>query len=86
MLDTLDEAIHNATYQARLSKTILIWYLLGMAIISISMLIVEGKSIWLISVMIVFFVFALFVGKWEQRVFHDRYRDELVAFKEKLIH
>ena len=85
MLDTLEEAIHNASYQARLSKTILVWYLLGIAIISISMLIAEGKPLWLISIMLGFFVLAFFVGKWEQRAFHDRYRDELISLKEKLV-
>ena len=85
MLDTLEEAIHNASYQARLSKTILVWYLLGIAIISISMLIAEGKPLWLISIMLGFFVLAFFVGKWEQSAFHDRYRDELISLKEKLV-
>jgi len=73
MLDVLDEAIHNATYQARLSNTLLIWYLLGLAVISVTMLIFE------------LFGLAFFFGRWEQRCFHDRYRDELITLKEKLL-
>ena len=84
MMDVLDEAIHNATYQARLSKTLLIWYLLGLAIISIIMLIFEGKPWWLIFLMGLFFGLAFFFGRWEQRYFHDRHRDELIALKDKL--
>ncbi|MEM9545264.1 MAG: hypothetical protein AAGA77_04790 [Bacteroidota bacterium] len=84
MMDVLEEAIHNATYQARLSNTLLIWYLLGLAIISIAMLILEGKPWWLILLMGLFFGLAFIFGRWEQRCFHNRYRDELITLKKKL--
>lgn len=83
MLDSLEEAIHNATYQARLSKTLLVWYLLGLAIIS--MLIIEGKPWWFTLLLSLFFGLAFYFGRWEQRCFHDRYRDELITLRDTLL-
>lgn len=84
IMNSLDEAIHNATYQARLTKTLLVWYLLGLGVISVVMLILEGKPLWLILLMIGFFIGASLLGRLEQKYLHDRYRDELIAMKSKL--
>ncbi len=84
MLGSLDEAIHNASYQARLTSTLLVWYLLGLGVISILLLIAEGEPLWLVLLMAGFFAGAFWLGKWEQRCFHDRYRDELLDLKSKL--
>lgn len=85
MLDNLTQAIHNATYQARMTDFFLTWYILGVGILSISNLIREGINIWFIASMILVFVVGLIVGRWEQRCWHEKKRDELLDLKEKLI-
>ena len=84
ILNNLDQAINNATYQSKLSNFLLIWYILGVATLSVINLILEDTNIWLIVMMIFIFIVALAVGRWEQRCWHDKKRDELIDLKRKL--
>ncbi len=84
VLNNLDQAIHNATYQSRLSKFLLTWYIGGIAILSIFHLILEKTNLWFILMITVTFIIALVVGRWEQRCLHDKKRNELIDLKRKL--
>ena len=84
VLNNLDQAIHNATYQSRLSKFLLTWYIGGLAILSISNLILEETNLWFILMIGFVFIVALVVGQWEQRCLHDKKRNELIDLKCKL--
>ena len=85
MLDNLDQAIHNATYQARMTQFILTWYIIGVASLMIYNMIREGTNIWFIVGISFTFIVAWFVGRWEQKCWHDKKRDELIALKRKLM-
>jgi len=84
MLDNLDHAIHNATHQARMTGFFLIWYIVGVGVLSIYNLILEEANIWFIIGMTIVFVIGLIVGRWEQRCWHERKRDELISLRNKL--
>ena len=85
MLDSIDQAIHNATYQAKMTKVFLTWYILGVGALSVINLIIEDANPWLIVMISFVFLIGFIVGKWEQRSWHDKQRDDLIALREKLI-
>lgn len=84
MLDNLKHAIHNATYQARMTDFFLTWYILGVGVLSIFNLVKEGTNIWIVISMALVFVVGLIVGRWEQRCWHEKKRDELISLLDKL--
>lgn len=84
VLDNLDQAIHNATYQAKMTSFFLTWYIIGVSALTISNLILEGTNIWFIIMISIVFIIGLIVGRWEQRCWHDKKRDELIELKKKL--
>ena len=85
VLNNLNQAIYNASYQAKMTKFCLNWYLLGVAVLTISNLILENTNIWFVIFIALTFVIAWIVGRWEQRCLHDKKRDELIDLKQKLI-
>lgn len=84
MLDNLDHAIHNARYQAKMTDFFLTWYILGVGILSIINLIREGTNIWFVMGIAIVFVIGLIVGRWEQKCWHEKKRDELISLRKKL--
>lgn len=85
IMDAVDQAIHNATYQAKMTKIFLTWYILGVGALSIINLIIEDTNIWLILMIAVIFIIGFVGGKWEQRAWHDKQRDDLISLKAKLL-
>ena len=84
MLDNLKHAIHNATYQARMTDFFLTWYIIGVGVLSIFNLVKEGTNIWIVISMALVFVVGLIVGRWEQRCWHEKKRDELISLLDRL--
>lgn len=85
MKDHLDEAIYHAEKQAKLSKIMLSWYIILGGILSVGNF-VELALPWYFSVVLaLFFVFAYFAGRLEQRHFHEKKRDDLIQIREQII-
>ncbi len=85
VLNNLDEAIFNATFTAKMTNAFLIWYILGIAITNVIMLYLDGTPWYFIAGMSFFFVLAIIAGRWEQRAWHDKRRDNLIALREKIV-
>jgi hypothetical protein len=85
MLDALEHAIHNATYQAQMTNIFLTWYILGVGLLTVINLIIEKTNIWLILMISFIFAVGMIVGRWEQSAWHDKQRDDLIALRDKLV-
>ena len=85
VLGHLDEAIHNATYTAKMTNAFLIWYILGVWILSIVQLLIDGLAWYFIAGISVLFIIGLIVGRWEQTAYHNKRRDKLIELREKII-
>jgi hypothetical protein len=85
VLNHLDEAIHNATATAKMTNAFLIWYILGIGSLNVVMLIVDDTPWYLVVGVSFFFIIAIIAGRWEQRAWHDKRRDDLIALREKII-
>lgn len=84
MLGDLDHAISNATYRARLSYGILIYFLF-VAVLTVSNAIYEDKSWLKIGLIIVFFAITWLLGRWEYRSWHLADKQRLEAMRKKLV-
>ena len=85
VLAHLDVAIENATYTARLTNYLLKWYIVIIGIGSCLTLYFSGAQWYFMVAIIIVFIIAFFVGRWEQRAWHDKRRDDLIALKEKVL-
>jgi len=85
ILGSLNRAINDAKYLSNLAKGMHIWYLLGISSISIFGVIADGRSVYIVSLFILFFVATAYLVKWERRIFYDRQYKELVSLREKLL-
>ena len=85
MLDSMDHAIHNATYQARMTNIFLIWYTLIVGVLSVTNLIIEKANVWLIVMIAFVFVIGLIAGRWEQRAWHNKQLEDLISLRSKLV-
>lgn len=84
MLNAMDHAIHNATYQAKMTNIFLIWYILIVGVLSVVNLIIEDTNIWLILMIAFVFIIGLIVGRWEQRAWHNKQLEDLISLRAKL--
>jgi len=84
-LDAMEHAIHNATYQAKMTYIFLTWYTLIVGILAIVNLIIEDTNIWLILMIAFIFILGLVVGRWEQRAFHNKQLVDLISLRQKLV-
>ncbi|MFT4535162.1 MAG: hypothetical protein ACJA1A_001796 [Saprospiraceae bacterium] len=85
MLDNLNKAIHHATVQAKMTDLFLIWYIIGVGALTLSNMIIQNISIWLILPIAITMVIGFIVGRWEQRSIHEKKRDELIDLRTKLV-
>lgn len=84
MLGDLEHAISNATYRARLSYTMLMYFVVVTLLIILSA-IHEEKSLAQILLLTAFCVIAWFLGRWEHRSWHLANKKRLEAMREKLV-
>lgn len=84
MLGDLDHAISNATYRARLSYGMLIYFVF-IALLVIGNAFYVEKSLWKLMLIAGFFAIALFLGKWEYKSWHLADKQRLKAMREKLV-
>ncbi|MFZ1809379.1 MAG: hypothetical protein WAU36_19255 [Cyclobacteriaceae bacterium] len=84
MLGDLDHAISNATYRARLSYGMLIYFLV-VAALTLGNAIHEDKSWLKIGLIVVFFVITWFLGRWEYKAWHLANKKRLMAMRDKLM-
>ena len=84
MLGELKHAISTATYQVRLSQ-VMRWNIVPIGLLSLLGVLEGGKSVWIIIVLLIFFVFAFFAGGWEHGIYRNKKR-ELEVLLNKLQH
>ncbi|MCB0494069.1 MAG: hypothetical protein KDC93_16810 [Cyclobacteriaceae bacterium] len=84
MLGDLDHAISNATYRARLSYGMLIYFVF-IALLVIGNAFYVEKSLWKLILIADFFAIALFLGRWEYKSWHLADKQRLKAMREKLV-
>ena len=82
MRGDLNHAISAATYQIRLSY-LMRWNILPIGIFTLLGLWESGKSVWVVSGILIFFVLANYAGGWEHNIYKTRKR-ELEILQEKL--
>jgi hypothetical protein len=82
MFGELDHAISLATHQVRFSS-IMRWNSLPIAALAILLVWHDGKSIWIVLGMTIFFLVAYFASQWEVKLY-KRKKEELVQLKKKL--
>jgi membrane protein implicated in regulation of membrane protease activity len=85
MLDNLNKAIHHATIQAKMTDLFLIWYIIGVSVLTISNMFIQNISIWFILPIALVMLIGFIVGRWEQRSIHEKKRDELIDLRAKLV-
>jgi hypothetical protein len=78
----LDHALATATYQVRFSY-ILRWNILPIAIFLLGGMWENGKSIWLVAALVIFFVITFYASGWEHN-FYERRKHELEILRGKL--
>lgn len=85
MLGELDHAISNVNFMIRFNYLMLVGYLLPLAVVSISALIVAGATLdkWLIITGA--FLLSFFILRWEQRAYNVPGKKQLLALKKKLM-
>lgn len=84
-LDAMDHAIHNSTYQVKMTNIFLTWYTLGVGVLTVINLIVEDTNIWIILMIAFTFVVGIVVGRWEQRACHSKQLEDLISLRHKLV-
>lgn len=84
MLGDLDHAIKNANYRARLSSSMLVYFIF-VSLLMISNAIYEGKSMIQLIAIAAFCIIVLFLGRWEHRSWHMANKKRLEAFRNKLM-
>jgi hypothetical protein len=84
MLGDLEHAISNATYRARLSYTMLMYFVMVTLLIILNA-IHEEKSLAQILLLTAFCVIIWLLGRWEHRSWHLANKKRLEAMREKLI-
>jgi hypothetical protein len=85
ILGSLDRAINNAKYLANLSRGMHVWYIIGVASISIFGVIASDSSIYTIAGFVIFFGLTAYLAKWEQRLLYDKQYNELLSLRDKFI-
>ena len=83
LLGDLEHAISNATYRARLSSWLLMYWIV-FAILFVLNFINEGKSLMIILLAVAFCIIVYFLGRWEHRSWHLANKKRLEAMKAKL--
>lgn len=84
MLGDLEHAINNATYQTRLSFSMLLVFI-PIALLVIGNVVEAGKSPFIIFIIVAFMVVVLFLGRWEHRSWHVARKKRLEAMRDKLL-
>lgn len=84
MLGDLEHAISNATYRARLSYSLLMYWIVFASLFILN-IIHEEKSLLQILLAVAFCVVVWFLGRWEHRKWHLASKKRLEAMKEKLM-
>lgn len=84
MLGDLEHAINNATYQMRLSFSMLLVFI-PIGLLVIGNVIEAGKSPVIIFLIVAFMVVVLFLGRWEHRSWHVARKKRLEAMRDKLL-
>lgn len=85
VLEHLEQAIHNATETAKVTDALLKWYIIIIGLLSILVLYLDNVKWYFMAGMVVVFVISFFVGRWEQRAWHDKRRDNLIALRDKVL-
>lgn len=83
MLGDLEHAIANATYRARLSYGMLLYFIL-VAVLVLGNAIYEDKSVGKIILIAAFLVVTWLLGHWEHKSWHVANRKRLEAMRDKL--
>jgi membrane protein implicated in regulation of membrane protease activity len=68
-----------------MTNAFLIWYIVGIGTTSLISLYLDGSPWYYIAGMSLFFILAIVAGRWEQRAWHDKRRDNLIALREKIV-
>lgn len=84
LLGDLEHAISNATYRARLSSWLLMYWIV-FGILFVSNFIVAEESLLVILLATAFSIIIWFLGRWEHRSWHLANKRRLEAMKEKLM-
>lgn len=84
MLGDLDHAINNANYRARLSYSMLIYWIL-FSLLLLGTAILEGWSVMQVTGIAVFCIVVGFLGRWEHKSWHVANKKRLEALKSKLM-
>jgi len=84
MLGDLDHAISNATYQARLSYSML-FYAVAIGVLMFLNAMVENKSFTVLLAIAAGFAVTIYLARWEHRGWHLARKKRLVAMREKLM-
>jgi len=74
MLGELKHAISTATHQVRLSH-VMRWNIVPIGLLSLLGVLEGGKSVWIIIVLLIVFVFAFFAGGWEHGIYRNKKRE-----------
>ena len=82
MLDDLNHAISNATYQVRLSQ-LMRWNILPIAIFIFFSFLESGKPAWIATLILIFFALIYYAAGWEHRIYKAR-KHELEVLQKKL--
>jgi hypothetical protein len=78
----LDHAVATATYQVRFSY-ILRWNILPIGVFLLGGMLENGKSIWLVAGLLLFFAITFFASGWEHH-YYERRKQELETLRGKL--
>lgn len=84
MLGDLDHAINNANYRARLSYSMLIYWIL-FSLLLLGTAILEGWSVMQVTGIAVFCIVVGLLGRWEHKSWHVANKKRLEALKSKLM-
>jgi hypothetical protein len=82
MLGDLDQAISTANYQVRLSQ-LMRWNSLPIGIFLLFGIWENGQKVWVLTMVLILFSFAHYVGRWEHSIYKARKR-ELEVLRKKL--
>ena len=82
MLGDLEHAIANATYQVRLSQ-VMRWNNLPISLFLLIGFWENGKPLWIVAVVLIFFSLVHYASGWEHNIYKSRKR-ELESLRKKL--
>jgi len=82
MRGDLDHAVSVATYQVRLSQ-LMRWNILPIGLFTLLGVWNDGKSIWIVVSILIFFLLTSYASGWEHRIYKSRKR-ELEILQNKL--